>query len=666
MKKYAVLFILLSFVTNVFAQKIPQVRKELLFKSPVYWQKFHEDRLKIAPAAVVQKVTQFNAAALAKGYTFKIGYTTNWGVPLAKLTGGRNPDPHAPAYNPSPAYRLLPLRLNIVHISGTASDPYVDMRDYGIITPVRYQTCGSCWAHGTIAALETGWLLKNGGDASNIHLSEQQVVNCTSGSSCNGGWNNDAARFVCEHRIAREVDYMYTGRDSVCGMGNNVTSIYKGRRWDWVGSSVAELKQAIIDHGSVTTTLWASDEMLNYVGGVYNLDNAPPFGRCNHVVQMVGWDDSRQAWLIKNSWGEGWGEGGFGWIKYNTNYVGSHAVWIEAETTGDIPIINNNPYTPPSSGILFTSSDYNTLRGFYAAPAIYRIASRRNHKVFDCDDPPFGSADKGHKMQQWSNHGQIFAGSDGHGQEWFFIEAGRRREKPVYKIFNNGFTNFLQANASNPRCENGNGGDNQLWYIMPQTSRGVVKIKNVETNKFLQMPAGDNDGALIEMANESSSTSQLFDLNITSYNPGIADDLYKLMPKHHDNSALDLTAGNMNNGTGLQIWDKVGGNPNQSFRFVASGYYFKIHPGKNEGKAMEVLSFSTNNGGRVGIWDNTEGMNQDWLIIRMARESDKFILFNRNSGKCLDVSGVGTANGTVVHQWDFVNGDNQKWKIERF
>ena len=81
---------------------------------------------------------------------------------------------------------------------------------------------------------------------------------------------------------------------------------------------------------------------------------------------------------------------------------------------------------------------------------------------------------------------------------------------------------------------------------------------------------------------------------------------------------------------------------------------------------MEVLSFSTNNGGRVGIWDNTDGLNQDWLIIRMARESDKFILFNRNSSKCLDVSGVGTSNGTVVHQWDFVNGDNQKWKIERF
>ena len=80
---------------------------------------------------------------------------------------------------------------------------------------------------------------------------------------------------------------------------------------------------------------------------------------------------------------------------------------------------------------------------------------------------------------------------------------------------------------------------------------------------------------------------------------------------------------------------------------------------------MEVFSFSMDNAGRVGIWDNTSGYNQDWLFIRIARENDKFIIFNRQSGKCLDVYGVGTADGTIMQQWEFVNGDNQKWRLEK-
>jgi C1A family cysteine protease len=676
MKRFFLLFAGAMMAVAGLAQKIDKVKTETMFKTPVYWKNLYDQKLRLAPPDAVRRITDFNNSAATKGYTFQLAYTSVWGKPIANITGGRVPDMTNNRNLPNPLYNSMPLRANRVRVLNTASDSYVDMRQYGIVTRVGNQNpCGSCWAFATVAALETASLLKNGGDAGALDLSEQQVLTCTGpNNSCGGGWNNDAASYVCNNRIATEGMNSYTAMDGMCNMGNTAGSSYKGRRWGWVGSSVREIKEAIIEHGSVASCFWVSDEVQAYGGGVYNLNNQPTLLSTNHVIQIIGWDDAVQAWLIKNSWGDGWGEGGFAWIKYGTNNIGAHTTWVEAEEFGDMSGTTNNPYSAAPVTIDFATADYNTLQAQYAGVSKYRIISRQSLKVLDCDDPvglaAVNNSNKGRRMIQWDSHNrETLVSSDGYNQEWFFIQSGKRGEKPVYKIFNNGFTNFLTDNGSGkPVCENGSGTDNQLWFVMPQGNKSLVKIKNVATGKFVEVPAGNNgNGAEILMANASTGTNQLFDLNITAYNPNIPLEKYFVIPKHSSNTALDITAGNTNNGTRMQLWQKINNNGNQTWKLTFDGgsRYFRFHPAVADGRCLEVLNISMDNGAGAGIWDCWEGLNQDWLIIRIAREDDKFIIFNRNSGKCLDAAAWGRNNGTAVQQWDFVNGDNQRWKLEK-
>lgn len=497
MRKFSSLLISLVLACSAFSQKISREKFEAVFKTPRFWKDLQDSRLRFAPPDVLRRIQTFNNEAASKGLTFRMAFTPVFSYRIEQLTGAKMPTATEGNNQPSPLFNSMPLRANVTRIMSTASDPYVDMRDNGIITKVDDQNpAGTCWSFGTIAALETATLLKNGGDIAALDLAEQQVVNCTGfpRNSARVGYSSEAAAYICSYNIAEEINYAYTGMDSVCGMGNRVRSNYKGRRWGRVGESVDELKRAIIEHGSVSSDIWFNGEIGGYGGGVYNLSNAPG-GMTNHTIQIIGWDDQVQAWLIKNSWGTGWGEGGFGWVKYGTNNIGKQALWIEAEEYGAMNRTTNNPYVLPPSTVNFETATFRVLDSLYAYANKYRIASRQSLKVLDCDDPTWfdgiNNPNKGRRMLQWDSHIQETAtSSDGFNQDWLFLFAGNRNEKPVYKIFNAGFINFLTDNNSGkPVCENGSGLDNQLWYIMPQGNRSVVKIKNVATNKYIQVPA---------------------------------------------------------------------------------------------------------------------------------------------------------------------------------
>lgn len=129
------------------------------------------------------------------------------------------------------------------------------------------------------------------------------------------------------------------GKKFACRADNNLpVRFVKGATWDYVNSppdklpAVEQLKTALIEHGPLAAPIHSDSCLVDYKGGVFNEKNNRLI---NHVVLLVGWDDGKQAWLIKNSWGEEWGEKGFAWIKYGSNNFGQFAAWIEANERAD-------------------------------------------------------------------------------------------------------------------------------------------------------------------------------------------------------------------------------------------------------------------------------------------------------------------------------------------
>jgi C1A family cysteine protease len=206
--------------------------------------------------------------------------------------------------------------------------PSLDWRNNGgnFVTPVRNQGgCGSCWAFATTAALESSVLRAANTPGVDLNLSEQVLVSCgTSGGSdagsCAGGVIQYASNYIRDTGLPVESCYPYTGTDGACGSacGTYNTATYTITGWaDVTGTSptVSAIRDALVSYGPLVTTMDVYDDFFSYVSGVYTHTTGDYAG--GHAVLIVGYSDAGQYFIVKNSWGAGWGESGYFKIAYS-------------------------------------------------------------------------------------------------------------------------------------------------------------------------------------------------------------------------------------------------------------------------------------------------------------------------------------------------------------
>ncbi|MBN1879442.1 hypothetical protein JW823_04970 [bacterium] len=205
------------------------------------------------------------------------------------------------------------------------SRSYLDWRDMNGVTPVKDQgNCGSCWAFATTAMVESHVRIYDGVVRD---LSEQQLISCNSyGYGCNGGWFYP--EIYDNPGGILETCMPYQASNNPPCIQNQCEKVAFIEDYDEIGSSVSTIKTALED-GPVAAAMYVYDDLYYYSGGCYSHTHS---SGVNHGILIVGYDDSacngQGAWLIKNSWGTGWGLDGFGWIKYGTCSIGYGATRI--------------------------------------------------------------------------------------------------------------------------------------------------------------------------------------------------------------------------------------------------------------------------------------------------------------------------------------------------
>jgi hypothetical protein len=186
------------------------------------------------------------------------------------------------------------------------------------VSPVLDQgRCGSCVAFSTVATFETQLNIAEGVTSSPWQLSPEYLFEC-GGGACGFGWNvGPAAKFVVSKGIPDNACMPYssgaTGVDGTCSQAcpDVAHRVQKAQAYTTptTGAANVDAVKRALQNGPLVTTLTVYDDFMFYTSGVYKHVTGSVAG--GHAVSIVGWNDADQAWIVRNSWGAGWGMNGF-------------------------------------------------------------------------------------------------------------------------------------------------------------------------------------------------------------------------------------------------------------------------------------------------------------------------------------------------------------------
>ena len=183
----------------------------------------------------------------------------------------------------------------------------INWLEKGRVTAVKNQGeltgCGSCWAFSAVGAIEAAYKRAEP-EQDLISLSASDLVDCTEDNGCDGGLPVLAFEHVLDNGIATEDNVPYIPREKDCKA--SIPRSINISSYDLLETGTEEeLKRIAGCKGPVSVLVCVDNNFLYYGTGIYDsredADCTP-----NHAVLVVGYEPD--YWIVKNSWGVGWGE----------------------------------------------------------------------------------------------------------------------------------------------------------------------------------------------------------------------------------------------------------------------------------------------------------------------------------------------------------------------
>lgn len=215
-----------------------------------------------------------------------------------------------------------------------------DWREHGYDFPVGDQdNCNAGYAFAAVDAVQAAIWKK---DSIKLDFSENHAKECNwhalnhyAGlpNTCEGGNFKMLTNLFSQHGLVLETCDPYVDYDTTCNV--SCTSQYYLTDWQEFSPSYEMaskdlIKQKIMEHGPLYTQM---DPKItgfeDYSGGYVLTGTSTDPNKWTHGVLIVGWDDSltytggQGAWIVKNSYGDGWGDGGYFMIAYGKAGIGS-------------------------------------------------------------------------------------------------------------------------------------------------------------------------------------------------------------------------------------------------------------------------------------------------------------------------------------------------------